>query len=343
MSSKSLHCVGFLLFAAAALHGQATYYSATQPDCSSLGTSNGPIAITNSSNVTLGYSCYVSGTFVWYDAGGGWNSSIRMNAPASGAVFVDYLFYDRSGNAQSLDTAVLGNSTISSGSEYNFVLAADQPSEIDLFGLAGTGPNYTEAWGSVYATIYCPDANTCSDATPQLIYSALPSHPWSISVPISWDQNLWTQWSAGAVDDGSTNIAALVIYNQNSTASSYTVKVFDSNGNLAGSGVTPPIPPLQALGGGNFGEGGTSAVLLSQIVKPLPSGIFKILVDGGTQLSSVEVLQFKGPSATSLQVAYDSAPAIASAAKASKRAAPRRALRQPAPPAHGFPGPGVTN
>jgi hypothetical protein len=48
----------------------------------------------------------------------------------------------------------------------------------------------------------------------------------------------------------------------------------------------------------------------------LPQGVFKILVDGGSKYSAVEVLQFNGMSATALQVAYDSA------AGSSSRAAP---------------------
>jgi hypothetical protein len=40
----------------------------------------------------------------------------------------------------------------------------------------------------------------------------------------------------------------------------------------------------------------------------LPAGIFKVLVDGGSKYSAVEVLQFNGQAATALQVAYDSAP-----------------------------------
>jgi hypothetical protein len=37
----------------------------------------------------------------------------------------------------------------------------------------------------------------------------------------------------------------------------------------------------------------------------LPSGPFKVVVDGGSVPSIVEVLQFNGPSATTLQVAED--------------------------------------
>ena len=47
------------------------------------------------------------------------------------------------------------------------------------------------------------------------------------------------------------------------------------------------------------------------IATRLPQGVFKILVDGGSKYSAVEVLQFDGPSATALQVGYDSAPGAA--------------------------------
>ena len=50
-----------------------------------------------------GYACGVTGTFVWSAAGGSWGTSIRMAAPASGAVGVQYLFFDEGGNRISLD------------------------------------------------------------------------------------------------------------------------------------------------------------------------------------------------------------------------------------------------
>ncbi len=55
-----------------------------------------------------------------------------------------------------------------------------------------------------------------------------------------------------------------------------------------------------------MGEAGTYGAYLSQVVPNLPQGVCKILVDGGAYLSAVEVLQFNGSSATTLQVAYDS-------------------------------------
>ena len=54
----------------------------------------------------------------------------------------------------------------------------------------------------------------------------------------------------------------------------------------------------------------------------LPSGPFKILVTGGSLYSAVEVLQFNGPSATALQVAYDSE--VNATSSAARLAAVRR-------------------
>jgi hypothetical protein len=312
---KSLHLIGVIALGVGALHAQPTngavYWSTTQPDCSSLNES--PVAITNTLGTTIGYSCSVSGTFIWLAAGGQWGTSIRVAAPASAAVGVDYSFYDTSGNNLSMDTT--GSYTVSSN-DVNFALYPNQPAEVDLLGATSTAPKYSSTTtGSVYAVFYCPDAATCANVLPQLIYSALPSLPWSLSVPIAWDSAVWTQWSAEGMDDGSTHRVSLVIYNEDQTATSYSVSVYNSAGTLVGSGTTPSIPPLHNLGNGNLGEGGTYGALLSDVIlTPLPSGIFKVLVDGGSLYSAVEMLQFNGLSATTLQVAYDSAPTSISSA-----------------------------
>jgi len=307
-----------LALAAAALQGQIpvpgtqppvsgpAYWATTAPDCSSLA-GESPVAIVGASGI-IGYSCYVSGTFVWLAAGGEWSTAIRVAAPASGAIGVDYSFYDPSGNNLKLDT------TAASGDNVNFALSANQPAEIDLLGATSDAPKYaTTATGTVYAVFYCPDAATCANVLPQLLYSALPTTPWSLSVPIAWDTALATEWSAVGVDDGGAHRVSLVIYNEDIAPTSYRVQVFDSAGNLVAGGTTPSIPPLQALAGGAYGEGGTYAAMLSDVVTGrLPSGPFKILIDGGSIYSAVEVLQVNGPSATALQVAYDSQPDLAS-------------------------------
>jgi hypothetical protein len=318
---KSLHLFGLIALAAAALHGQPTngpvYWTTAQPDCTGV---DGPVAITNSTGATIGYSCYVSGTFVWLAAGGMWGTSIRVAAPASAAIGVDYTFYDTSGNNLSLDTTFGSGSSISSGNEVDFALSANQPAEVALLGATSYAPSYSNNQaGSVYAVFYCPDATTCSDALPQMLYSALPDVPWSLSVPIAWDSAIWTQWSAEGVDDGSVNVISFVVYNEGTTATSFAVRVYDSTGALAGTGTTPSIPPFQPLVGGGYGEAGTYGILLSQVITPLPSGLFKVVFDGGSEYSAVEVLQIHGASATALQVAYDSAPGSSAARAAVRR------------------------
>jgi hypothetical protein len=318
---KTLTVLGLIALAASALYGQPAdgpvYWSATPPDCTSLA-GESPVPILSGAT-TVGYSCYVSGTFVWLAAGGAWNSTIRVGAPASAPIGVDYEFYDTDGHALFLDT------TAGIADEVTFALLANQPSQIGLLGAANTDHKTTQT-GSVYATFYCPNAATCANVLPQLLYSALPSVPWSLSVPISWDTALWFQWSAEAVDNGGTNKVSLVVFNENATPATYTVSVYDSGGNLSGTGATPSIPAY-----------GTYGALLSDVIRtPLPSGVLKILVDGGTSnYSAVEVLQFNGTSATTLQVAWDSSP-TASLNSASIRRLNGRSARQPAPPKQTF-------
>jgi hypothetical protein len=324
---KSLYLIGLIALAVVSLRGQSSpvYWSTTQPDCSSLNNET-PTTIYDSTGKTiLGYSCSVSGTFVWLAAGGMWGTTIRVSAPASANVDADYTFYDKSGNNLSVDDTLNNDSTtLASGNETEVTLLANQPLEVEVLGATNdAGTNYSNtAEGTVYATFYCPDATTCGNVLPQLLYSALPADPWSLSVPIAWDDALSSQWSAVAIDDGGTNVVGLVIYNEDVTANTYTIDIYDSNGNLATSGTTPSIPPLQN-GTGGTGEGGTYSVLLDSLVSGLPAGPFKILIDGGSLLSAVEVLQINGQSATTLQVAFDTAPGTAAALK-SRRSAVRR-------------------
>lgn len=309
---KSLHLIGMMALAVAALYSQQpVYWSTTQPDCSSLNNET-PQTITTPTGGT-GYVCYVSGTFPWYAAGGGsstspttWGTTIRVAGPSTNPIGVDYTFYDVNGNSLSLDSTINNNSsTFASGNEVDFALSANQPAQVELLGATSDAPGYTHtATGSVYAVFYCPDATTCSNVLPQLLYSALPDYPWSLSVPISWDDAVWNQWSAVGINDD-THVVSLVIYNEDTVANTYTVSVYDVNGNLYGSGTTPSIPPLQNLGSAGYGEGGTYGVLLSQVVSTLPTGVFKVFIDGGQYNSAVDVLQVDGKSATTLQVAYE--------------------------------------
>jgi len=324
MRITAFSLMALMAVAAAALPGQPiavpgtqppvtgpVYWSTTPPDCSSLARES-PVAIVSASR-TVGYSCYVSGTFVWLAAGGVWISAIRVAAPASGAIGVDYSFYDTSGNSLKLDSTSDGSAAVSSD-DVNFALSANQPAEIDLLGATSDTPKYaTTVVGTVYAVFYCPDATTCGNVLPQLLYSAMPTAPWSLSTPIAWDTALNTAWSAVGVDDGGAHRVSLAIYNEDIAPTSYRVQVFDSTGKVAASGTTPSIPPLQALADGTYGEGGTYGAMLSDVVgTPLPPGPFKILIDGGSMYSAAEVLQLYGASATALQVGYDSQSALAS-------------------------------
>ena len=311
---KSLRFLGLMALATAGLHGQppttgTAWWSTTPIDCSSVDN----VAAGSSYTITLpsgatGYYCYVSGTFVWLAAGGGYVTALRVAGPASGAVGVDYSFYDNSGNNQNLDTAFPDGSSPASGNDVSFVLKANQPSEVDLNGAPGDGPSYPSLkTGSVFALIYCPNATACLSATPQLVYSAPPTI--SLSVPIAWDGYPWSQWSAEGIDDGGAHHVSLVVYNQGSVATIYTVRVYDSTGAQVGLGTTAAIPGYSSV----TGEAGTSAFLLSDVVKTsLPSGILKVLVDGGSNPSSVLMLQANGRAIATLQLAYDTAPTTSS-------------------------------
>ena len=317
MRTKSLHFLGLITLAAAALRGQPTngpqYYSATPPNCSALHET--AVSITNSAGAVVGYSCYVSGTFIWFAAGGGWTSKIRTGAPSTAPIGVDYTVYDANGNNLTVDTMSGVGSTITSTNEVSFALAANQPSEIVLLGATSDAPSYgPTSTGTVYAVYYCPDATTCSNLFPQLVYLQQPTHPWLATVPIAWDNATGPTWSAEGVDDGVTNVISFVVYNQGTTATSFKVSVYDSTGSLVGTGTTPSVPPLPLLSTGLYGEAGTyGATLRTVIPSGLPSGILKVLIDGGNEDCSVLMLQFSGlqypaPSMSSMQVASDSAP-----------------------------------
>ena len=322
-----------MALAGVALHGQppttgARYWS-TDPnlDCSSAGSQTYQITLAAGGN---GYVCIVSGTFLWLAAGGSWSSSIRVAAPASGGIGVDYSFYDAKGGALTLDTTSGSDATPASSKDVAFALQANQPSEVRLRGAPSEAPSYgTTQTGSVYAIFYCPDAFSCSVVLPQLLYSFSPTKPWLLSVPISWDNfysqvqagGAWTQWSAAGINN-STDFVSLVIYNQSSVSSIFTVRVYDSSGALIGQATTPAIPGFDSV----TGEGGTYGVVLSTLITtPLPSGPFKITVDGGANSSSVSVLQFSGASASSLQVAYDTTSSSSSTTTLALRQNVRRA------------------
>ena len=313
---KSLRYLGMIALAAAALHGQQYWSTDQNLDCTGV---QGPVEVSSGE-----YACYVSGTFVWYAAGGGqWTSYIRVGAPSTAPIQANYYFYDISGNPISLDYTLGVGGTKSSGSTPSIVLNTNQPVEFDILGATSNAPAYnTLQDGTVWAQFFCPDPVTCGNVLPQLVYtSATPQAPWSLSVPIAWDDEVWTTFSAEGVDDEKSHIISFVVYNEGLTATAFTVSVYDKSGNLVASGTTPSIPPLADDGNG---EAGTYATALSGVIPAarIPSGVFKVLFDGGpgSEDCAVEVLQFSGASATSLQVAYDSPPSDVNASAINRAA-----------------------
>ena len=287
--------------------------------------------------------CYEGGTFVWLAAGGSgtntWKTYLRTAGPASAPIAVDYYFYDTNGNPLSLDTTSGTGSSVTSANELFFALNANQPSQINLLGATSTAAaNYsTTTTGSVWVEFLCPDPVTCSELVDaQLVYTALPGYPWALSVPLSYDWSFNSQWSGVGVDDGAANVVSIVVNNQDyslTTPTSFTVQVFDSNGNLAASGTTPPINPVPVDSSGNpYGQGGTYGALLScasgcPITTALPSGPFKVLIDGGGIVDSTEMLQIDGTSATSVAMALDVSSGV-TATNASKQNAKAAAMRK---------------
>jgi hypothetical protein len=250
----------------------------------------------------LGTSCLVSGTFVWMAAGGGWNSSIRVAAPASGPIGIDYGFW-QDGKRVSMD-ATLGNGAPAVSSNLiESVLNANQPSEILLLGATDNAPQYEATQtGFVYVNIFCPDATTCANVAPQLRYSFAPIKSLSLTVPIAWDSGfssfqppgILPRWSAMGVQDAEHQIS-FAICNQSRVPAVFNVQVFDANGSLIGQAATPSIP-----------VGAVQGFLLRDLIPtPLPPGVLKLTVDGGPSLSSVAFFQFEKDSATNLQVFYD--------------------------------------
>jgi hypothetical protein len=306
---KTLRFIGLMAVGAVALYSQPTngpvYWSTNSAlDCNANGLTE--VQFPGPSGTTV-YSCTLTGTFVWFAAGGGYTTALRVAAPASAPVGVDYTFYDLSGNNLNVDTNLGAGSATTSGNDVNFALAVNQPAEVDILGATADAPAHVPLTdGSVFVQLYCPDSITCYSVLPQLIYSAPPTI--SLSVPLAFDGSQWTQWSAQGIDNGGSQRLSLVIYNQGTVATIYTVRVYDSNGNLVGTGTTPAINGYSS----STGEAGTYGALLFAsgttpgiITAAPPSGILKVFVDGGSNNSSVLMLQTNGRAIASLQSSYD--------------------------------------
>jgi hypothetical protein len=236
-----------------------------------------------------------------------------MAAPASGAVGVEYIFFDQDGRRVSLDS--ISGSTRTAGDTVTMALKANQASEVQLVGASTDGPqNARTQTGSVFVVLLCPDAGTCATVVPQLVYSSAPFQPWLISVPIAWDASfsflqpsgLGTRWSATGIQND-TDFISIAICNQSPAPASYTVRVYDSTGALTAQGVTPVIP------GGNEAAGpATRGFLLTDVVGPtIPAGVVKVTIEGDGPTSAM-FLQFSGESATSLHATQDVVPAASS-------------------------------
>jgi hypothetical protein len=236
----------------------------------------------------------------WYAAGGGWNSSIRLSAPPTAPVAYILEFGAGDGGEATLDFKFQGDPTVHAGTSASSALYANQPLEVDLLGLHSQASSYgAEAHGPVVVLAECPDATTCSQVQAQLIYSALPGHPWSLSVPVVWDSQTSLAWSTVGVDNGSADQVAFAIYNLDTAGQApqaYTLNVYDSTGKLSGTATTPSVPPF-----------GSYAALLRDVVPDLPSGAFKLQAVGATT-SAFEALQFHGASATTLVVSSETIP-----------------------------------
>ena len=233
-----------------------------------------------------------------------------MAAPASGAVGVQYIFFDQNGKRVSLDT--ISGSARATGDTVGLALNANQASEVQLIGASTDGPQYERTQtGSVFAVVLCPDAGTCATVVPQLVYSSAPFKPWLLSVPIAWDNSfsflqpsgLASRWSVTGIHNDADFIS-FAIYNPSLTPASYTVRVYDSAGVLAAQGVTPPIPG----GNGVDGTGGTRGFLLADVIgTTIPAGVLKVTIEGAAPASAI-FLQFSGESAVSLHATQDIVP-----------------------------------
>lgn len=260
-----------------------------------------------------GYACGVTGTFVWFAAGGSWGTSIRMAAPASGAVGVQYLFFDEDGNRISLDT-IAGAAQASSNS-IGLVMGANQSSEVRLLGASSDAPLHQKTQtGSVFGIFLCSSAVTCATVNPQLLYLSLSVPGWSPGVPIAWDSTfsplqpvgLTTRWSAVGINDA-THLLSFAIYNQSAASTAYSVRVYAADGSLAAESVTPLVPGS----GGADAAGATRGFLLRDVIgAALPQGILKVTVEGDG-LSSALFLQFSGGFSTALPTSPESIPGIA--------------------------------
>ncbi len=294
-----------LLLALGVVHANAQTYWSTDPnlDCSGY-------AHVDSQATGLpgqGLACLKEGDLPWYAAGQGWRTFIRVAAPPSAPIRVHVFFSPAVGSLILMNFSFSGDPAVYMDFSASRVLAANQSTEIAVFGLSPQDL----VKGPMPVSIYCPDAKTCSQVEVQLIYSALPFRPWSFSVPVVWNDQFSYQWSAVGIDDGGTDQVSFAVSNHAPETRFmqrvYTLNVYDAAGKLYSSGVTQPLG-----GGENYGA------LLRDVVPNLPSGPFKMQLVGDA-LSAFEAFQFHADSATALAVASEKSVASATTNAATKR------------------------
>jgi hypothetical protein len=247
---------------------------------------------------------------------------VRVSAPPTNpiAIFVD--FTDVNAQPQTLDFKYQGDSTLYSDKTASAALYANQPLQINMLGLSSQSGNYTtQAGGPAVVLAYCPDAITCQQVQAQLIYSAVPQVPWSLSAPVVWDSATWSTWSSLGVDDTTTSQSptdtiSFVVYNlaNDKAAHTYTLRIYDNTGALYSSGTTKSVAYL-----------GTYADLLKNVVSKIPTGVFKLQLVA-PDYAAFEALQFHGASGTTLVSAWEnlpSTPAAAAAVNKARRSAPQ--------------------
>lgn len=324
MFKKSVWLTGLLILSAFTANAQTYWLTDPNLNCGAYGDSNGnPLQLDSGT-----YVCYVYGTFPWYATGADWGrNSIRVSAPPSAPVAYFFDFSGVNGSDATLDFLYLGDSTVYSGTAASGSLYANQPMEVDILGLHSQAPAYLyPSNGPVVVLAECPDANTCSQVQAQLIYSALAAEPWSwwCSVPVVWDWQTSQGWSTVGIDNGSTDLVALVIYNLDTVGQAtqtYTINVYDATGTLSATATTAPVPLY-----------GSYANLLRDVMPSLPSGAFKLQVVGSAY-TAFEALQFHGPSVTALVAASEVVPAAtASSSAIGRNRHPSPAALRMAPP-----------
>lgn len=324
---KSAGLTGLLVLGALAANAQTYWSTNANLNCGNYGDANGaPATVTIPGAVGgTGYSCYLYGTLPWYAAGENWSSSIRVSAPPTAPVAIFLTFADQNGVDTALDHRYQGDSTVYNDTSASQALFPNQPLVVDILGAHADAPNYSHAAdGPVTVLAYCPDADTCSQVQAQLIYSALPWKPWSLSVPVVWDWQTSHGWSSVGVDDGALNTVSFVVYNlaNDSLAHTYKLNVFDSTGTLYSSGTVPSVAYL-----------GSYANVLRNIIPSLPSDAFKLQLVA-SDYTAFEALQFHDVSATTLVAASEIVPpgAVTSNKVASRSKHPAPSGRQLLPP-----------